>query len=87
MLTIYKYPLAITNSQFVQMPQFAEILSAGLDPQGALCVWAAVDTEAPMVSRQFYVVGTGNPVTPAPMEFIGSVTRGPFVWHVFEAVA
>lgn len=86
MLTIHKFELFRVDSQSVYMPDGAEVISAGLDPQGRLSIWAAVDTSSNMVARCFYVFGTGNPIIQAPMEFVATVVENEFVWHIFEAV-
>ncbi len=84
MKTIYKYRLKLVDLQIIEMHVGAEILSAGLDVDSVLCVWTAQDTSQPTVSRRIAIVGTGNPLSDAMM-FIGSVTQGSYVWHVFEA--
>ncbi len=86
MKTIYKYVLADTDLQTIHTRGNVPILSAGLDPQGALCVWVYAYTDDLTCPRQIVIVGTGRPV-PDGCEFIGTVTMAPFVWHVFEQVA
>lgn len=85
MRTIYKYPLAITDSQAVLMPVGAEIISAQV--QGAdLCIWAAVDPTAKKHARVIHIYGTGHPIPdPDKLHFIGTVQQmgGALVWHVF----
>lgn len=68
----------------VRMPQGAELLSVGLDPQGRQCVWAKVDQQAPMVSRRIRIYGTGHECNMPTSKFIGTFVEGPFVWHVFD---
>lgn len=86
MKTIYKYLLPIVDKQNIEMTYGAEILSAGLDPQGRLSLWATADLDAPNypTEREIRIVGTGNPMPGNPMRFIDTVVDGPFVWHVFE---
>jgi len=83
MKTIYKYPIAIIEEQEITMPQGAEVIHAGLDPQGNPCVWALVDTRNEPEPVSIVVYGTGNPVSYYPNEHVGSFNHGPFVWHVF----
>lgn len=83
MKTIYKYPIQITNSQEVQMPFGAEVLHAGLDPQGTPCLWAMVETHHPTEPVSVLVVGTGNPMPFEPLRHVGSFIQSPIVWHVF----
>lgn len=89
MRTIYKYPLDITDAQTVQMPKSAAVLSVGVQGH-TVYVWAAVDTDEPLVGRHFRIAGTGNPFGwRAPsLRFIGTVMThgGHLVWHVFEDV-
>lgn len=82
MKTIWKYVLQLEEKQNFDMPIGAEILSCGLDPMGQISIWAMVDTEKDYIGRQIVIVGTGNPV-PTGLKFIGSVTQGPFMWHIF----
>lgn len=83
MKTIYKYPIQITDEQEISMPQGAEVIHAGLDPQGTPCVWAMVDTQNKPEPVSILVYGTGNPMTYTPDRHVSSFTQGPFVWHVF----
>lgn len=79
---IWKYILYLKDSQDVAIPLDHGILSVGLDPGGDLCLWAAVDSKSPQRAIEIKIVGTGNPL-PRLGDFIGSVTKGSFVWHVF----
>lgn len=81
---IWKYELRITDEQELEMPMFSEILSVA-DQHGSLCLWAAGDTKLPKVKRTIEIIGTGNPIKdPGWRKFIGTVSMGSFVWHVFE---
>jgi hypothetical protein len=83
MKTIWKYPLIVTDSQIVRMPQGASVLSAA-DQYGELCIWAFVDSDQPTEERRVQIVGTGNPVDlTGEWQFVGSVQQSVFVWHVF----
>jgi len=83
MKTIYKYPIAITEEQEITMPQGAEVIHAGVDPQGNPCVWAMVDTRNEPEPMSILVYGTGAPMAYTPERHVGSFNDGPFVWHVF----
>jgi hypothetical protein len=83
MKTIYKYPLEITDSQLIEMPMNAEILHAGIDPQGTACVWAALETRNEYEQVKLLIVGTGNPIPETARKHLGSFVQPPFVWHVF----
>lgn len=85
MKTIFKYRLLISDRQVVNLPRGATILSAGLDPAGELCLWAAVDTDNPKQPREILIFGTGHLLPDiVTLRFIGTVNQGPFMWHVFE---
>lgn len=85
-MTIWKYPLEITDEQNIRMPKGANILTAQIQG-GTLCLWAIVDPKAPLVSRWIGIVGTGHPMA-QEMEcvYLGTaqMAGGALVWHVFE---
>jgi len=86
MKKIYKYNLAITDTQKIMMPQWGNILSVQIQ-EGVLCIWVLVDPEELMKARNFAVIGTGNPIDAKlirPAVYIGSVQDFQFVWHVFD---
>ena len=78
MKTIYKYTL----DEPVRMPKGSTVVQVGIQ-DGLYCVWATVDTDAPVEERQFVVVGTGRELT-ANMHHVGTVFENPFVWHIME---
>ena len=97
MRTIYKYPIEIADEQAILMPQGAEVIHAGLDPQGSPCVWAVVDTISKPEPVRIFVRGTGEPITCTPGcraasctphvgRHISSFTQGAGVWHVFVPI-
>ena len=88
MITIWKYEIEpdLVN-QVYDMPAGAVILSFGLDGQGTMCFWARVDDEAPKENHVVACVGTGWPIDHNASYvcfFIGTVTHGPYVWHLFD---
>ena len=93
MRSIWKYPLesAAPTVQRVKMKAGARVISAGLDPQGTLCVWAIVDPkEKQEKTREIFVVGTGHETTDGHVggTFVGTVNLGPaglpFIFHIFD---
>lgn len=59
MKTIYKYRLPFQERVVVPLPVSADIIRVdGLD--GALWLWAIVDTEQPSVDREFSLFKTGG---------------------------
>lgn len=59
MKVIYKYRLPFMEVSKVQMPAHSNIIRIeGLD--GAIWMWAIVDTEEPLVERTFHLFKTGG---------------------------
>ena len=91
MYTIWKYKVEPDLViQEYKMPKDAIILSFGLDPQGDMCIWARVKEDEPLEEHLIACIGTGWPIdniietTGRYACFIGSVTHGPYVWHLFD---
>lgn len=83
---IYKYRLEVIDEQTVNIKGLVKVLSTGLDPSGELCLWAIVDIENGVSCAVLVqIIGTGNPIERNLVvnSFLGSVTQGVFVWHVF----
>lgn len=87
MITIFKYVLREGfDTQPIQIPANHEVRHVGLDPQGNMCLWAEINTDEPAVAHSVHVRGTGHPVPDYKAlkhGFVGSVVRGPYVWHVW----
>lgn len=86
MKSIFKYQISYSAPIEIRLPMDSKVISAGLDPQGDLCIWALVDPETATTPRVFMVVGTGWSMEDEidNWEFIGTVRQGPYMWHVFE---
>lgn len=83
MKVIYKYPLAVTDMQTINLPEQAQILS--IECQGAfLKMWALVDTNKPPEGRTFRIFGTGRALNGFEGTHIATFQQGALVWHVFE---
>jgi hypothetical protein len=86
---IYKYPLAVTDVQTVELPENATVLS--VQAQGnELVFWARVDIKAQIKPRVFRVIGTGHPIPDAAyLNYVDTVVlearAGSLIWHVFES--
>lgn len=78
MKTIYKYTL----DEPVNMPWGSTVVQVGIQ-DGLYCVWAMVDTDAPLEERRFFVVGTGHELH-YNMVHVGTVFENPYVWHIME---
>lgn len=67
------------------VPRGAEFIHVGSEAPDIVCVWAALDSDAPKDERTFRIFGTGHPI-PDEVGFegyLGSTQAPPFVWHVF----
>jgi len=86
-LTIWKYPLVIDDSQTLDLPVGARVLSVQFQREILWC-WALVDPHASIRPRVICMYGTGHPVPVVHGRFIGTVQQfnGNLVWHVFEEV-
>lgn len=86
-MKIWKWTLAVTDVQTIQMPVGATVLTVqvqGEEPQ----IWALVDeTIHRYTSRKFAAYGTGNPMPDGdPGRYVGTyqIHGGALVFHVFE---
>lgn len=79
--SIWKWDLEIVDEQAIKCPRGTKFISAGLDPNGKLCVWAEVDPLRESEDRGVTIVGTGNHTGAGT--FLGTVVMPPFVWHVY----
>ena len=88
MTTIWKFPLTVTDSQRVEMPEGAQLLTVQLQGNQP-CLWAVVDSDNETEDRYFEIYDTGNPIRGDINEtakYIATFQQGPFVWHVFETL-
>ena len=58
-LTIYKYPMPVLEHFEMKLPQGAEIIRVD-DQDGYFWMWAVVDTNAPLETREFRACKTGG---------------------------
>ena len=90
MQTIWKFPLETTDRQVIRMPVGSRILTVQTQSQsGKPCLWAVVDSDAPLQPRGFEICGTGHPMSingDEIHEYIGTyqLNDGQLVFHVFE---
>lgn len=84
MKAILKFPLDVTDSQVIVMPEGAAILCVQAQHDN-ICLWALVTPNRPREKRVFRIHGTGHPCDEEG-NYIGTVQTadGAFVWHVFE---
>lgn len=83
MTYVWKFVLRDIDEQDVEMPAGAQLLHAGLDPTGTVCVWARVDPAKPRQARRIRIARTGNPLGDVGAH-VGSFVDGRLVLHVFD---
>lgn len=83
MSVIWKYRLDAVRRVAIDMPAGARLVSVQTQ-DGAGCVWALVDPNAPLVKRIVEVAGTGWDLPNDLGEYVGTFQTGPFVWHLFD---
>lgn len=84
-MRIFKYTLDVTDTQIRHIPEGAKFLTAQRQ-HGNISVWAQIDPGAALVSREFYVVGTGHERADVnDADYIGTVQsyEGNLVFHIF----
>lgn len=85
-MVIYKYPLEITDYQFITVgDRKANPLSVA-EQNGKLCIWVSLDENyaAGGETMEISIVGTGNRQCGALGDFVGTVLMSNgLVWHVF----
>lgn len=83
MTTIYKYSLDICGVQIIEMPAGARPLCIQVQ-NGAVQLWAMVDSDKELEHRSIVMLGTGWRVEqPEELDYIDTVQLGNFVWHFF----
>lgn len=85
-MQIHKYRVEPVDKAKITMPRGAVLLSVA-EQYGEIVVWAWVDPDVPMVTRNLYVVGTGSPADHiADLPFVGTVVMmsGTLVLHIFD---
>ena len=81
---IFKYRLPLIKEPKVQMPDGAEVIHVGMQDD-QITLWAKVDSNAEMETRNFAIAGTGRPDKRIrDAVHLGTVFDGGLVWHVFE---
>lgn len=84
---IYKYPIQVTGKQTITTGWEPEIIHAGEDPSGVLCLWAEITPNVRgMGSVTLHCKATGEPFSweGRPKEHLTTVKHGGGVWHFFK---
>lgn len=81
---VWKYVLPIHDWPSLAMPEGARVVAVAEQGE-ALCLWADVDTDAPLCVRQFRLAGTGHPLGPVG-DHLGTVLLmgGRLVLHLYD---
>ncbi len=85
-MKIFKYEITTTDSQQIEMPRGATILTVQVQYANP-CLWALVAENADTELRTIRVFVTGHDVPrPVSMKYIGTyqLNEGSFIGHVFE---
>lgn len=86
---VWKYPLAMTHEQVLELPANAHILTVQIQGKEP-CLWALVDRTNPPEKRHIVIVGTGNEddALGKLLNYIATfqTNGGQYIWHVFESV-
>ena len=87
---IWKQPLITDTEQVVLLPKDSEILNIDRDPNNRLSMWYSFKTsgrpnELPEVIPYIItIIATGDSYNPIKVgEYMGSVSQGPYIWHLF----
>jgi len=84
MNVIYKYP--VSGFRFtLRMPTGATFLSVQNQAEVGM-MWFEVDTDAPLETREFVVIGTGHEFETDGLKYLGTYQESTLVWHVYEDV-
>ena len=86
-MKIFKWALETKDSQVIEMPAGAVILSLQMQ-HGMPHIWALVDESKDNEKRAFVTYGAGNRMPENPGAYIGTyqLDFGAFVFHVFEKI-
>jgi DNA-directed RNA polymerase subunit RPC12/RpoP len=86
---IFKYPLTIDDEIEISMPEGSEILAVHTQANYLMqtpCIWAIVDTDAPLTTRRLCIRGTGHAFKGNEGKYIGTcqIDSEFLVFHLFE---
>ena len=85
--TIWKFDIEVSDIQQIKMSQLAELLSVQVQ-HGAVCIWALINPDNPIVDRNIIMSGTGHDLSDRLLgKFLGTVQfpdDDDLVFHVFD---
>jgi DNA-directed RNA polymerase subunit RPC12/RpoP len=81
---IFKYSLPIDDEIEIAMPEGSEIVAVQIQ-DGTPCLWAIVDTDAPLTTHRLCIRETGHIFKGNEGKYIGTFHyANDFVFHLFE---
>ena len=80
---IWEFPLVIEDVQIIELPRNYEILTIQVQ-NGIACLWAMVSPEVPKEKIIIEIIGTGELISIAGRQYIGTVQLFELVFHVFK---
>ena len=86
---IYKYPFPVDENFKIVFPKDAIILCAQIQ-HGTPCMWAIVNPDGEIVTREFTVMGTGHKRDDIDsLNYIDTfqLEGGSLIWHLFEVIS
>lgn len=84
MSVVWKYPLNIGYNEF-EMPAGSKILTAQVQVDNLLVLWALVEPNYPKITKRFRVIPTGFvEVDGDKYDYVATVQSGWLVYHVFQ---
>lgn len=87
MITVHKYPLTFVSTQFISLPEGAEVLIAGLQNE-QIFLWAKVNpTQVLERTHMVEIAGTGRPIVDPKARFMGHIRMPGFEFFVFLGAA
>lgn len=91
MKTIWEFIIPIQDEFELKMPEGAKVLTAFIQTPNKkpsrskrASLWAEVDTTAPIQTRRFSIIGTGDFSPTRIKKWIATFQDGPFIWHLYE---
>lgn len=88
-ITIWKYPIEITDIVEIEMPTDEHLKFLSLQEQNdASFMWWQLNPNAEKKTHTFYWIGTGHPFVSTEAQYLGTLVniRGlPLVFHLYEA--
>ena len=82
---IFKYPLKITDKQFIEVPMYGRPLKLAYQGKD-LYMWWQVTPSRDTMSIPIYIFGTGGKMPYIPLNYIDTVFDRGLVWHVYMGI-